>query len=179
MGEAAKKTPTPNSNSAQYNATYYVTNRSAISEAKRNRYNTDPEYREAAKKRALERHKRMRNKRKSSAEVPAPSSLAHGARGYNKPRVMTIGGKPVLVHCVAEFADRIARNVQTITVWEQRRIIPQPTGVDELHRRWYSDAHINFVREVIAEFQKTGGRRLEDFKALVAKRWKEATASGG
>lgn len=161
-------------NPKNYFAAYYADNKVQISERRKRKYATDPLYREEAKKRALARHHRIREDR------PTPSGtdpLAHGARGYNKPRVIVVNGQPILCRGVAEFADRIGRDVQTITVWEGSGVVPPPTGRDELNRRWYSDAHIEFVRGVVLEFQQSGSRRLADFKELVQKRWKKAVGN--
>lgn len=153
-----------------YYDTYYAENKVAISNRRKARYNSDAKYREKAQSRAMERHIEMKTQRQKSS--PASSDpLSHGARGYNKPRVMTIGGKPVLVRGVAEFADRIGRDVQTITVWEQNKVIPPPTGKDELNRRWYSDNHIEFIRGMVMDFQASGSRRLAEFRAMVLKKW--------
>lgn len=99
--------------------------------------------------------------------------LGPGVRGYNRPRVMSVDGQDILVHCVSEFADRVGRDVQTITAWEQNKIIPAPTVTDEMGRRWYSDGHMNFVAGLVERFRSSGGRNLAEFKELVGKEWKK------
>ena len=161
-----------------YHADYYLKHQKEISERRKKRYESDPKYRKRAQRRAMIRHKAIQKAKKEARGPIAPTNpLSHGARKYNKPRVMTIGGKPVLVRGVAEFADRICRDVQTITVWEQKQIIPPPTGTDELNRRWYSDSHIEFIRNQVVAFQASGSRRLADFGALVQKEWVKAGGS--
>lgn len=105
--------------------------------------------------------------------------LGPGVRGYNRPRVMAVDGQDSLVHCVSEFADRVGRDVQTITAWEQNKIIPMPTVTDEMGRRWYSETHMNFVAGLVERFRSAGGRNLDEFKELVWKEWKKVSKSDG
>lgn len=105
--------------------------------------------------------------------------LGPGVRGYNRPRVMAVDGEDSLVHCVSEFADRVGRDVQTITAWEQNKIIPMPTVTDEMGRRWYSERHMNFVAGLVESFRSAGGRNLNEFKELVWKEWKKVSKSDG
>jgi hypothetical protein len=105
--------------------------------------------------------------------------LGPGVRGYNRPRVMAVDGQDSLVHCVSEFADRVGRDVQTITAWEQNKIIPMPTVTDEMGRRWYNEGHMNFVAGLVERFRSAGGRNLDEFKGLVWKEWKKVGKSDG
>jgi len=100
-------------------------------------------------------------------------AIGPGVRGYNRPRVMSVRGEDILVHCVSEFADRVGRDVQTITAWESNKIIPPPTVTDEMGRRWYGEVHMNFIAELTEKFRSGGGRSLDQFKDLVWKEWKK------
>lgn len=199
-----------------YHHAYYITNRQTLSQRRRQRYLTDPKYREKVKRSAMARYQKNSEERKverkqltdevaaletqisklakeAKGATPAKaeklgteiaelemkleekgSTLQTGVRGYNRPRVKLVGDKDVLVHCVSEFADRVGRDVQTITAWEQNGIIPPPTVTDEMSRRWYSDPHIEFIADVAEEFRANGGRNLGEFKELVWKKWKKA-----
>jgi DNA-binding transcriptional MerR regulator len=215
-GDSDKATKESTPGEQAYHAAYYVANRQTLSQRRRQRYLTDPQYREKVKRSAMARYQKNSEERKVERErvmsevadleaqisklvkeakgaTPAKSeklnteiaelemkledkgsTLQTGVRGYNRPRVKLVGDKDVLVHCVSEFADRVGRDVQTITAWEANDIIPPPTVTDEMGRRWYSDPHIEFIAEVADDFKRSGGRNLAEFKELVSKKWKKA-----
>lgn len=153
----------------QYFQTYYVEHRDQISQKRRQRYQTDPAYREEVKRRAMARYEELRQKKlKEQSKNPREPEV----RGFNRPRVMQVAGQDVLVHCVSAFAERVGRDVQTITAWEQNGIIPKPTVVDEMGRRWYSEDHMDFIAALAHEYRSGGGRDLSDFKDMVDKEWK-------
>lgn len=203
-----------------YHHSYYLTNRSTLSERRRKRYASDPRYHRKVKTRAMSRYRQVRGEKlkeratllggieilnreagklqreinelklESAASPRLPKleeqhrnlvaaieeknrELGPGVRGYNRPRVMSVDGQDILVHCVSEFADRAGRDVQTITAWEQNKIIPPPTVTDEMGRRWYSESHMNFVAGLVEKFRSTGGRNLAEFKELVRKEGKK------
>lgn len=147
-----------------YFQAYYAKNRDKLSEKRRERYRTDEKYRNQVKQRAMERYLRQREERlKDLEENPQEPRV----RGNNFPRVMEIDGKDVLVHGVSEFASRVGRNVQTITAWEGKGVIPTPTVKDDLGRRWYSEEHMDFIASLAREFRSQGGRSLNEFRELI------------
>jgi hypothetical protein len=159
----------------KYQRDYYATNRERISRRRRVQYAVDPAYREQVKERAMDRYRKLREERVKArhGEPPAPPKC----RGYNKPRVLHVDGRDMLVRSVREFADRVGRDVQTITLWEQQSIIPKPTVVDEIGRRWYADAHIELVARVAASFWREGGRSKDGLKRRVKAALEEAKAA--
>lgn len=144
----------------QYQREHYLKNRDKISEAKKERYRTDPNYRKSAQKRALERYHATREGKQ------------RGKRGYNHPKVAHVDGQDVIVHSVKAFADQANRNVQTIRSWEEKRVIPPPTFTDARNRRWYSDAHIARVVRAVSKFEATGALSLDVLKKLVEREFK-------
>jgi DNA-binding transcriptional MerR regulator len=147
-----------------YFQAYYAKNRDELSKKRKERYRTDKKYREQVKQRAMDRYMKQREERlKHLEENPQEPRV----RGNNFPRVMAIEGKDVLVHGVSEFASRVGRNVQTITAWENKGIIPEPTVRDELGRRWYTEEHMDFIASLAREYRSNGGRSLNDFKELI------------
>jgi DNA-binding transcriptional MerR regulator len=165
-----KEAENENGDGKSYFQEYYEKNREVLSKKRRDRYRDDPEYRDQVKKRAMERYLKQREERlKDLEENPQEPKV----RGNNFPRVMEIDGKDVLVHGVSEFASRVGRNVQTITAWEAKGIIPAPTVKDDLGRRWYSVEHMDFIASLAREYRSNGGRSLNDFKELI-----DASANG-
>lgn len=154
-----------------YYASWYSAHKTELADKRKKRYHSDPKYRQEVLDRSKKRYQKLRQKKLAErAKNPEPPRT----RGRNRPREEVIDGVEVTLYSVSEFADRVDRNVQTITKWEQDRVIPPPTFIDEYGRRWYSDHHIDTVASTALEFRSRGGRRLEDFQALV----EEAFAAG-
>lgn len=170
MAAKPQKVTQPAGTEGKYFQTYYVEHRDQISQKRRERYQSDPEYREEVKRRAMARYAKLRNeKKKAQSKNPKEPEV----RGFNRPRVMQVNGQDVLVHCVSAFAERVGRDVQTITAWEQNGIIPNPTVVDEMGRRWYSEAHMDAIATIAREYRASGGRNLAAFKEMVDREWKK------
>lgn len=154
-----------------YYASWYAAHKTELADKRKKRYREDPGYRKEVLDRSKRRYQNLRQKKLAErAKNPEPPRT----RGRNRPRTMAVGGEEVALFSVSEFADRVDRNVQTITKWEQDRIIPPPTWVDEYGRRWYSEDHMDTVASTALEFRARGGRRLEDLRALI----EEAFATG-
>jgi hypothetical protein len=160
-------------NERNYFQSYYAAHREEISRSRRERYKADPVYREQVMERALERYRRVREERiKARNGEPSLPSI----RGYNKARIFQVDGRNVLVRSVREFADRVGRDVQTIKAWEEKGVIPPPTVVDELRRRWYAEAHIELLARVARSYWSEGGRSNEGLKERIRAAWEEAKA---
>lgn len=153
-----------------YSREYYFKHREEITNERRQHYNSDSRFREQIKSRVMERYKATQGeKKKVMRELGQESPV----RGYNRPRVMQLGGKDILVHSVKEFADKVGRNVQTITAWEEGKVIPPPTVVDEMGRRWYSESHIERISDLSKAFRTNGGRSLSEFKGFIQTKLKK------
>lgn len=153
-----------------YYREYYRKHREELAAKRRRRYADDPEYRERVRTRAVESFRRKRDEKlKAQGGVPKPAR----SRGFNRPRVMEQDGKSILLHGVGIFADHVGVSVQSITSWEQEKIAPPPTVIDEMNRRWYSDAHINLIAHVVQKFRLEGGRRVADLKDRVWQAWEK------
>lgn len=147
-----------------YFQSWYAAHKTELADKRKRRYRDDPKYRREVLDRSKKRYQKIRQaKLKERAKNPEPPRT----RGRNKPREEVIGGMTVELFSVSEFADRVDRNVQTITKWEQDKVIPPPTWVDDYGRRWYSEDHMDRIASAALEFRARGGRRLEDFKSLV------------
>lgn len=154
-----------------YYASWYAAHKTELADKRKERYHNDPKYRREVLDRSKKRYEKLRQKKLAErAKNPEPPRT----RGRNRPKEAVIDGVKVNLFSVSEFADRVDRNVQTITKWEQDNVIPPPTKIDEYGRRWYSEEHMDTVAAVALEFRARGGRRLKDFQALV----EEAFATG-
>jgi hypothetical protein len=101
---------------------YYSAHKEEIAVKRKDRYHADPEYRKKVLEWSAKRYEKLRQKRlEERAENPEPPRV----RGHNRPITKTIDGEEMLLHSISEFASRVDRNVQTITTWEQKGIIPR------------------------------------------------------
>lgn len=147
-----------------YFQSWYAAHKTELADKRKKRYREDPEYCRKVLDRSKQRYQKLRQKKLAErAGSPEPPRT----RGRNKPQEVVADGETITVFSVSEFADRVDRNVQTITKWEQERVIPPPTWIDEYGRRWYSEDHMDTIAAAALEFRARGGRRLEDFRALV------------
>ena len=157
-----------------YSRAYYASHREELAERRKKRYQADPQYRDQDKARAMEQYRRRRDERIKARNGEA---VIQHVRGYNRPRIFLIGGQSVLVRCVLEFADRLGRNVQTVTAWERRGVIPPPSVVDEMCRRWYTDRHIEVVGLAVKKYHAAGNHRLSELKRIVWEAWNQVSES--
>lgn len=166
---------------------YYDAHRPEIAKQRHERYHQDKAYRDGVLRRSAERYARIRAEHLTAAAAdPVPPRV----RGHNRPdERAVVGGEIcvrsgrckgedahahvpaprewVTVHSVAEFASRLARNVQTVTMWEQRGVLPPPTLVDEIGRRWYAEAHMNTASALVHQFHADGGRSLSELRKFI------------
>jgi len=90
-----------------YQEDYYKQNREKLLTRRRLRYETDPEYRERAKKRS-----RVRNAMLTLARISKLAKVTHA--GGEEKGILT-----------SELPKHIRRTVQTVRVWKRRGIIPK------------------------------------------------------
>lgn len=149
---------------------YWRENKERILAKRRERYASDETYREAVKERSRRRWR---------------EELRHGGRTkgrnpdkrYLRPKIVTIRGRDVKVFGIGEFADMIGYTIATVKNWEHLGVLPKPTAVDGMGRRWYSNAFIEWFDGVIVAFRDKGWE-LEVFKKNVEGEYKRALREG-
>jgi len=153
-----------------YWARYYRENKEQILAKKRERYLSDPSYREAIKERA---RARWRDElRKGGRE----KGLKKDKR-YLRPKAVQIDGEDVVVHSIGEFADRIGYTIATLKNWETLGVLPMATAVDANGRRWYSEKFMAWFDSIIERFRGEEWE-LDTFNNKVVSEYKEALESG-
>lgn len=108
---------------------WYEKGKDKLSEKRKQRYQTDPEYRAKYLARAAKRR----------AEFPPPSRAG-------QPRIREVGGKPQEVFSIGETSQMIGIGPQTIRQWEAAGTIPPPS-VEGVHRL-YTNTQIKQLKEL-------------------------------
>lgn len=149
---------------------YWRENREKILAKRRQKYASDPAYREMVKERSRRRwREELRKGGREKGRKPG--------KRYLRPKIVVIGGLDVKVHGIGEFADIIGYTIATLKNWEKGGILPQATAVDDFGRRWYSMAFIQWFDGVIEAFRDKGWE-LETFKEAVESEYKRALREG-
>lgn len=128
---------------------YYKKNRGKINASRKERYHTDPEYRD----RVLSASRKYRDKNRVSPRVRIP-------RHQTPLEVELPSGETIKLYSVGAFAVFLGRSVQSINHWEREKdgrkgVLPKTPYRDERGFRFYTEAMMRVVKEAIG-----GKRRL-------------------
>jgi hypothetical protein len=160
--------------SKRYNAAYYERNKERILVARKKRYEEDPGYREAARKRAAERGQRVTEKyrKRRDAFSPIPFQIRVGSDVLSVPMYTSM-----------QIARALGKSVKTIRGWEKRGILPKAMYRDSggwCGNRLYTGLQYNGIIRAYAECVKRFGvGRMEnrisltDFPKILAALWEK------
>ena len=153
---------------------WYDKNKDGLSQRRKDRYHTDPEYKE----RVLEQNKKYREKkRKEAAQIPRPKVRVPRHR---RPVIRTIllRGKPKtkeLVH-VGAFARIVGKSVPTIHQWERLGLLPRtPFYVNgkSKRERLFTSEMIEVVKEAVETRDRKISSKDPTFHDEIVKGWKK------
>lgn len=140
---------------------WYERNKANHNTKRKDRYHTDPEYRE----KVLETQQRYRE------SVSAEKQVEGGV-------LKKVGGKMVPAYRVSVVAERIERTIQVIRIWERDKKIPKPS-IPGAHR-YYTEGQIQLLVEFAAVMSEVRYSPKERADAVAAKskelfeKWKKA-----
>ena len=134
---------------AAYYATWYQENGDAVNERRRNRYASDPEYREKVKARARERKRQLLADRDGRVE-----------REWD--------GTKILVHPISRVAEDAGTTAQRIRELESQGVIPEATFPGET--RVYTDHQRTLIIRFL-EAARDGRAGLGHYKRRMAETW--------
>ncbi len=122
---------------------------------RKQKYDSDPEYREAQRKRAREyARKRQAEKQAASTDMPVTK-----IRRPRRPQwVQLVGGEKVKMYTVGTLAQALGKTTQTISSWERKGYVPESPFRARGDVRLYSQEMI----EVVVETLKGRPIRLDD-----------------
>lgn len=110
---------------------WYERNGGKLNEKRKNRYDSDPEY----------RARQIENARKNRA------NRASKVKEASAPVYKLIGGEKVVVYRIGDLAERAGVTPQTIRKYESTGVIPEPT-VGSSHR-YYTANQVNLVCSMV------------------------------
>lgn len=132
-----------------------------VLQRRRERYATDPAYREAIKD----------GVRRRRSQQPA----SERKRSFNRDRIIMVDGKPVVLWSIGKSAKNIGISKQTLEKWEREGVIPKNRCTDEMSRRWYPSAYIEFIAE--QHRTRLPNERLISWSSRVEDAWKQRQRS--
>lgn len=97
-----------------------------------------------------------------------------GVRGVNRPRTVTINGAEVPLIGLGGAAKMVGVTKVSFRAYDDNGVIPRNRMIDELSRRWYPVA---FIQWLVPFFDQQSTRRtpLWEIKARVERAWPDAT----
>lgn len=150
---------------------WWKKNGDRVNEKRRNRYKTDPEYREAQK--ALSR----KNYAAQAKQRDEAGGIVTKVRRFRKAKKIMLNGNVVELFSVGTFAKAIGRMNQTISVWERQGFLPKTpfrTPKDsENGVRLYSRDMIDVVRRVLEEAGHVRREESDTMRERFAAGWRE------
>ena len=109
---------------SDYFKTYYEEKKDELSEKKKNRYHSDPEFRERAKEKARQYRKEKREERerlRAEGVLPPPDFT----RGPRKPVSVMIMGNVQEAFSITTVCKQIRRSVHTVNYWTKMKLLPE------------------------------------------------------
>ena len=140
-------------------------------ERRRKQYAGDPAQREAARERKQKQRERAREGKDTFAPWHRPADATVQATRRLRPKV--IDGTSV--YSLGVLCERAHLGKAAVLRWEASGMLPAPTFVDSVGRRWYSQEWIDNVVDALAE-----GRRskwtTEHLREVLARAFEPAAA---
>jgi hypothetical protein len=155
----------------EYFQNYYLDHKQDLSKKRHERYHTDPEYRERAKRAAREYRRRKKEERdRLRAEGKLPPARPKGPR---KPTTVMVNGDKCTAYTVTITAQRLNRSVDTINYWTKAGLLPATPIRSKRGDRLYTDAMILVMQMAISRRGKIA-LRDKTFREEIERGWEDA-----
>jgi len=144
----------------RYFRAYYKERREEILQRRKERYASDPEYRERVTKYANDSHARKKlayQKKKENGELPPRK---HTPRGPSAPRTALINGQELKVVTISKVGRAIGRTLVTLRRWINTGLMPESPIADG-SLKYYTDG---MVLTIEVALMKRGRLKHDDFK---------------
>lgn len=141
----------------EYFAKWYELNRERLSNKRKDRYNSDPEYRERV----------LTNSRKSRKSKERPVV-----------QVVTVSGQDYNALSIAEACEKIGISVETMIKWEKSKVVPAtPFRLTGRRTRWYTHGMVDVIAAAVSDRTVSTGKRVRisyddaEFVAKIVTGW--------
>jgi hypothetical protein len=125
-------------NKPGYYEKWYEENKGDVADRRKERYESDPKYRETV----LQRSAEYRERQRQVTRVRVPR--------HQKPRMFKVNGEEYALYSIGAFAGYINRSIQSINHWETNGLLPKtPYRVGKRGFRYYSVEMMEVVRRIV------------------------------
>jgi hypothetical protein len=143
MNEAAEK------DRSDYQREYYLKRKDTLSQERKDKYRSDPSYREKAIAQARRYRREKREERERlRAEGKLPPAKSGGPR---KPTEVDIGGRKVLAYTITIAAQRLGKSKSTLNNWTRQGVLPVTPLRTEGGDRLYTEGMIMVMKLAISK----------------------------
>lgn len=134
---------------SSYLKTYYVENKEKLSKVKKDRYHSDPEFRERAKENAKKYRKRKKEERELAIAEGRLMPVAR-KKGPRRPVSAVINGVVHEAYSITVAAKKIRRSVETMNYWTKMKLLPE-TPLRRGGERLYTSGMVLVLKLALAK----------------------------
>jgi DNA-binding transcriptional MerR regulator len=154
---------------------WYRDNGDQLNKSRRERYRTDPDYREKVLQQNREARKRRRQKTLKERRKRQTASKARTSQAWKSVNVelKDENGKPVVVKMftIGTVAKALDCSVQALRLWEKKGIIPETEYRYSKGDRLYTMEQIETYREILTQQGRIGQNRTRPRPLPYVERW--------
>lgn len=144
---------------------WYAENKDTVAERRRQRYQSDPDYREKAKARS-KAYRDKRRKERLAAGDTGPSRQ-HGPIAFH----VDVGGEQCRAWTVSKLAADLDRSVEAVNHWQKIGLMPQTPLRSSRNDRLFTDGMILVVKLAVLK-RGAVSRDDPDFCAEIEEGWR-------
>jgi hypothetical protein len=142
-------------NKPGYYDKWYEENKEALAARRKERYETDEDYRQ----RVLDASAAYRERQRRTSRVRVPR--------HQKPRIFKVAGHEVPLFSIGAFAGYVNRAIQSINHWEKHGLLPRtPYRVGKRGFRYYSAGMMEVVRQQVGNKKRLFPVDTEMFRRI-------------
>jgi DNA-binding transcriptional MerR regulator len=154
---------------------WYRDNGDQLNKSRRERYRTDPEYREKVLEQNREARKRRRRQTLKERRKRQTASKARTSQSWKSVNVelKDSKGNPVVVKMftIGAVAKALDCSVQALRLWEKKGIIPETEYRYSKGDRLYTQEQIETYREILLQQGRIGQNRVRTRPLPYVERW--------
>jgi DNA-binding transcriptional MerR regulator len=140
---------------------WYKTNKESHNKNRKNRYATDPEYRaQVLQNNRMSRDRQREKLREERLEEHSAIKVRVAARPWET-IVKKINGVDTQLFTIGALAQATGRSIQSLTIWENEKLIPRTPYEDGKNHRYYTADQIVEIRNLLEAKGKLSSTRVQ------------------